>query len=336
MLDLHTREHGYEEVAPPYLVNRASMQGTGQLPKFEDELYTVGADGLYLIPTGEVPLTNIYRDEILDGVGAAAWLSAPGRPASAARPVPPARTPAGSSGSTSSTRSSSCASAAPRTTDGAARADRAHRRRRCSSGSELPYRVLALAAGDTGFPARAPGTSRSGPPASAPGSRCRAPAPSPISRRAAPTSASARQPGPSPSSCTRSTRRGSPSRGRSSPCSRTTRQADGSVQDPRGARAVPRDRPARRPCLGRRLRRFAPALVVVLVALLVLLSVAHQPLRRAPLPPRGPQRQPALRRRLRRAQRPAPGAEAGALLRLGEHVKATGHAAGRHRQAPVG
>ncbi len=71
MLDLHTTEHGYEEVAPPYLVNRASMQGTGQLPKFGDELYSVPADGLYLIPTSEVPLTNIYRDTILDAVGAA-------------------------------------------------------------------------------------------------------------------------------------------------------------------------------------------------------------------------------------------------------------------------
>jgi len=67
MLDLHTREHGYEEIAPPYVVNRASMTGTGQLPKFADELYAVPADELYLIPTAEVPLTNIHRDEILDG-----------------------------------------------------------------------------------------------------------------------------------------------------------------------------------------------------------------------------------------------------------------------------
>jgi seryl-tRNA synthetase len=67
MLDLHTRDHGYEEIAPPYLVNRASMTGTGQLPKFADELYAVPADELYLIPTAEVPLTNIHRGEILDG-----------------------------------------------------------------------------------------------------------------------------------------------------------------------------------------------------------------------------------------------------------------------------
>ncbi len=66
MLDLHTREHGYEEVAPPYLVNRAALTGTGQLPKFEDDLYAIGSDDLFLIPTAEVPVTNIHRDEILE------------------------------------------------------------------------------------------------------------------------------------------------------------------------------------------------------------------------------------------------------------------------------
>ena len=67
MLDLHTREHGYQEVIPPFMVNRASMTGTGQLPKFEEDLFkTQVADReLFLIPTSEVPLTNIYRDEIL-------------------------------------------------------------------------------------------------------------------------------------------------------------------------------------------------------------------------------------------------------------------------------
>ncbi|HUR93726.1 MAG TPA: serine--tRNA ligase [Gemmatimonadales bacterium] len=66
MLDLHTREHGYEEVSPPYLVNRATLTGTGQLPKFEDDLYAVPADDLFLIPTAEVPLTNIHRDDIFE------------------------------------------------------------------------------------------------------------------------------------------------------------------------------------------------------------------------------------------------------------------------------
>jgi seryl-tRNA synthetase len=65
-LDLHTREHGYHEVQPPYLVNRAALTGTGQLPRFEDDLYHVSVDDLFLIPTAEVPVTNIYRDEILD------------------------------------------------------------------------------------------------------------------------------------------------------------------------------------------------------------------------------------------------------------------------------
>ena len=69
MLDLHTREHGYTEVLPPYLVNAESMYGTGQLPKFEEDLFKVPQDerNLYLIPTAEVPVTNIYRDEVLDG-----------------------------------------------------------------------------------------------------------------------------------------------------------------------------------------------------------------------------------------------------------------------------
>jgi len=66
MLDLHTRELGYREVAPPYLVNRATLTGTGQLPKFEEDLYASPKDDLFLIPTAEVPLTNLHRDEILD------------------------------------------------------------------------------------------------------------------------------------------------------------------------------------------------------------------------------------------------------------------------------
>jgi seryl-tRNA synthetase len=66
MLDLHTREHGYLEVSPPYLVNRATITGTGQLPRFAEEVYTCEADDLFLIPTAEVPVTNIHRDEILE------------------------------------------------------------------------------------------------------------------------------------------------------------------------------------------------------------------------------------------------------------------------------
>ena len=65
MLDLHVKEHGYAEVLPPFLVNAAAMRGTGQLPKFEEELFKTKDEGLYMIPTGEVPLTNLHREEIL-------------------------------------------------------------------------------------------------------------------------------------------------------------------------------------------------------------------------------------------------------------------------------
>jgi len=66
MLDLHTRRHGYTEVAPPHVVRRAALFGTGQLPKLEDDMYLIGEDDLFLNPTAEVPVTNIYRDEILE------------------------------------------------------------------------------------------------------------------------------------------------------------------------------------------------------------------------------------------------------------------------------
>jgi len=62
MLDLHTEEHGYTEVLPPFMVNSASMRATGQLPKFEEDLFKIDGWDLYLIPTAEVPVTNIYRD----------------------------------------------------------------------------------------------------------------------------------------------------------------------------------------------------------------------------------------------------------------------------------
>jgi len=65
-LDTHRTEHGYEEVWPPLLVNRATMTGTGQLPKFEDDAYATRGDEYFLIPTAEVPVTNLYRDEIID------------------------------------------------------------------------------------------------------------------------------------------------------------------------------------------------------------------------------------------------------------------------------
>ncbi|HZT08275.1 MAG TPA: serine--tRNA ligase [Chloroflexota bacterium] len=67
MLDLHVGQHGYTEIAPPYVVKPEAMEGTGQLPKFGDDAYHLEADDLYLIPTAEVPVTNLHRGEILDG-----------------------------------------------------------------------------------------------------------------------------------------------------------------------------------------------------------------------------------------------------------------------------
>lgn len=67
MLDMHTREHGYTEVFPPFMVNSDSMLGTGQLPKFAEDMFKLEGHNYYLIPTAEVPVTNLYRDEILNG-----------------------------------------------------------------------------------------------------------------------------------------------------------------------------------------------------------------------------------------------------------------------------
>ncbi len=67
MLDIHTMEHGYEEVAPPYMCNADAMTGTGQLPKLAEDMYYIKSDDLYLIPTAEVPVTNMYREEIIKG-----------------------------------------------------------------------------------------------------------------------------------------------------------------------------------------------------------------------------------------------------------------------------
>ncbi len=66
-LNTHTEQNGYTEIFPPYMVNRASMTGTGQLPKFEEDAYNVKNNDFFLIPTAEVPVTNLHRDEILDG-----------------------------------------------------------------------------------------------------------------------------------------------------------------------------------------------------------------------------------------------------------------------------
>ncbi|WP_053955400.1 serine--tRNA ligase [Inediibacterium massiliense] len=67
MLDLHTTEHGFTEILPPFMVNRDSMTGTGQLPKFEDDMFHIPSKDFFLIPTAEVPVTNLYMNDILDG-----------------------------------------------------------------------------------------------------------------------------------------------------------------------------------------------------------------------------------------------------------------------------
>ena len=151
MLDLHTREHGYIEVEPPLLVRRETMQGTGQLPKFEADAYRTSEDDLFLVPTAEVPLTNLYRDEILDG----------------------SRLPLGHTAYTPCFRRE--AGAAGKDTRGLLRvhqfdkvelvrfvrpADSPAEHERLTGHAEtvlqrleLPYRVVLLAAGDTGFAA---------------------------------------------------------------------------------------------------------------------------------------------------------------------------------------
>jgi seryl-tRNA synthetase len=149
MLDLHTREHGYEEVAPPYLANRTTLTGTGQLPKFEEDLYGVPSDDLFLIPTAEVPLTNIHRDEILDGSdlprGYCAW-------------TPCFRREAGAHGK--DTRGLIRVHQFDkvelvrfaRAEDSAAEHERmTGHAETVLQRLEIPYRVLELAAGDTGF-----------------------------------------------------------------------------------------------------------------------------------------------------------------------------------------
>ena len=67
MLDIHTRERGFTEVLPPFIANAESLTGTGNLPKFKEDLFKLEGFDWYLIPTAEVPLTNLYRNEILDG-----------------------------------------------------------------------------------------------------------------------------------------------------------------------------------------------------------------------------------------------------------------------------
>ena len=105
MLDLHTQKHGYAEIYPPSMVRRECLVGTGNLPKFGDNLYRDAEEDFWFIPTAEVPVTNLYRDEILDGAAAADQARRLHAPASGARRWRPGATCAASSAATSSTRS---------------------------------------------------------------------------------------------------------------------------------------------------------------------------------------------------------------------------------------
>jgi seryl-tRNA synthetase len=151
MLDLHTRDHGYFELAPPLLVNRASLTGTGQLPKFEDDAYASPADDLFLIPTGEVPVTNYYRDEILDAAAL---------PAAFVAWTPCFRREAGAHGKDTRglirvhqfDKVELVRVVRPGDSDAELELLTGHAERVLQL-LELPYRILELAAGDTGFSA---------------------------------------------------------------------------------------------------------------------------------------------------------------------------------------
>lgn len=149
LLDLHTREHGYLEVQPPYLVNRASLTGTGQLPKFEDDLYRTTGDDLFLIPTAEVPVTNIHRDEILDAAAL---------PITMAAYTPCFRREAGAHGKDTRglirvhqfDKVELVRIVRPETSEQELALITGHAERALQL-LDIPYRVLELAAGDTGF-----------------------------------------------------------------------------------------------------------------------------------------------------------------------------------------
>ena len=100
MLDVHTKEHGYKEVLPPFMVNSASLYGTGQLPKFEADLFKLQGTDYYLVPTAEVPVTNLFRDETLEMDSLPiSWSRT--HPVFEVKPAPTAATSEASSGSTS-------------------------------------------------------------------------------------------------------------------------------------------------------------------------------------------------------------------------------------------
>ena len=149
MLDLHAREHGYTEVAPPYLARREVMQGTGQLPKFEADMYRTEPDDLFLIPTAEVPLTNLLRDEIVDSAtlprGYVAYTPCFRREAGAAGKDTRGLLRVHQFDKVELVRFCRAAGSAAEHEQLTGHAEAVLRR------LELPYRVVLLAAGDLGF-----------------------------------------------------------------------------------------------------------------------------------------------------------------------------------------
>ncbi|MEP7001639.1 MAG: serine--tRNA ligase [bacterium] len=148
-VESHVDEHGYEEIWPPLLVNRATMTGTGQLPKFEDDAYKIGGDELFLIPTAEVPVTNLYRDEIIE----------PGMlPKSFCAYTPCFRREAGSAGKDTRgilrthqfDKVELVRYCAPEDSEAQLQLLLGHAEAMLQK-LEIPYRVTLLAAGDTGF-----------------------------------------------------------------------------------------------------------------------------------------------------------------------------------------
>ena len=149
MLDLHTREHGYVEVEPPFLARREIMTGTGQLPKFADDAYRTEPDDLFLIPTAEVPVTNLWRDEIVDGAtlprGYVAYTPCFRREAGAAGKDTRGLLRVHQFDKVELVRFSRAAASAAEHERLTGHAEEVLRR------LELPYRVVLLAAGDVGF-----------------------------------------------------------------------------------------------------------------------------------------------------------------------------------------
>ncbi len=321
------------EIAPPYLVNRATMTGTGQLPKFEDELYTVRSDDLFLIPTAEVPVTNLYRDEILERrrlpIGLVAFTPCFRREAGAARQGHPGADPGASV-----RQGGAGAPLPPGGQRGGARADDAATPRRCCSGSSCPIGWWRSPRATPASPARRPTISRSGPPASAPGSRSRARAPSPISRPGGPTSASGREPGAKPEFVHTLNASGVAFPRTIIALLENNQQADGSVRHPAGAGAVPRHRPP-----DARVRSSAappasrPRWWWLLVALLAGLSVGSGLIVVRHFRGDATRDQPALRRSLRRTQRSPARRRGGRAAAAGRAGPGAGHSAGRHRRA---